>query len=438
MRCLRVCRPEFPLSMHYNKKNPLRRLLSNLSGLRAMAALRYRQYKLLWLGGSFGNLSFWMDEVTRGWLIYELTDSAVQLGLVRGVQAIPFFLLSPLAGSAADRYSRKGQLVIAQGANALIYVAIAFLVFTGEIRPWHVYVTSFLVATAQVFQQPARASLISDAVPRDYLTNAIGLNSLMFNTARGIGPALAGVLIVTTGTGGAFAVQALFLILATACTLPLVSTPHASKSGAGGAVQRESFFRSILEGWKFSWHSEHVRAGLLCATITSLFIIPFTTLLPVFARDLLGVGATGQGLLLTAMGAGAFISAAIVASAGHRLPRGKLMMVSGVLYGVSLVMFAASPWFELSLTVMFLAGLAHVYCSVLVMTLIQSYSPPEFRGRTMAVFSMTQALITLGAMAYGMLSELAGARWSMAIMGSVGSLAMIGMYCAMPGARRVK
>lgn len=420
------------------KKNPLQRLFVAFTGLRAFSPLRYREYKYLWLAGSFGNMGFWMDEVTRGWLIYELTDSAMQLGLVRGVQAIPFILLSPLAGSAADRYSRKGQLVVAQGANALIYVGITLLVLTGGIRPWHVYVASFLVATAQVFQQPSRASLVSEAVPREYLTNAIGLNSLMFNTARGIGPALAGALIVATGTGGAFAVQALCLILATVCTLPMSSTPHAKKGGAAGAAPRESFFRSILEGWQFSWRSEPVRAGLLCATVTCLFIIPFTTLLPVFARDLLNVGATGQGLLLTAMGAGAFISAAIVASAGHRLPRGMLMMVSGMAYGLSLLMFAASPWFGLSLAVMFLAGLVHVYCSVLVMTMIQTYSPPEFRGRTMAVFSMTQALITIGAMGYGMLSELAGARWSMAIMGATGSFFVLVLYLAMPSARRVR
>ena len=414
-------------------------LLAFFSGLRAFAALRYREYKLLWLGGTFGNLSFWMDEVTRGWLIYELTDSAVQLGLVRGVQAIPFILLAPLAGSAADRYSRKGQLLVALGANALIYIAIAALVFAGEIRPWHVYVGSFLAAATQVFQQPARASMISDAVPRDYLTNAIGLNSLMFNTARGIGPALAGALIVLAGTGSAFAVQAVFLLIATALTLPLVSTPHERKRDAGGvAIPRESFLHSILEGWKFSWKSEPVRAGILCATITSLFIIPFTTLLPVFARDLLGVGATGQGLLLTSMGAGAFISAAIVASAGHRLPRGMLMMVSGVLYGISLALFAASPCFKLSLLVLFFAGVVHVYCSVLVMTMIQSYSPPEFRGRTMAVFSMTQALITVGAMGYGFLADLLGARWSMATMGLLGSLFVIVMNFAMPNARRVK
>ncbi|MFM9967209.1 MAG: MFS transporter [Burkholderiales bacterium] len=417
-------------------KSAVLRAFEAVSNLRALAALRYREYRLLWFSGSFGNLSFWMDEVTRGWLIYELTDSAVQLGLVRGVQAIPFFLFSPFAGSAADRYSRKGQLVAAQAVNALIYVVIAALVFAGEVLPWHVYVTSFLVATAHVFQQPVRASLVSDAVPRDYLTNAIGLNSLTFNTARGVGPALAGVLIVTSGTAGAFAAQAFFLIIAMACTIPMLSVQH--NAHMPGGKPRESFFSSILEGWKFSWHNQEVRASLLCAGITALFIIPFTTLLPVFARDLLNVGATGQGLLLTAMGCGAFISAAIVASAGHRLPRGLMMLVSGVLYGISLIGFAASPWFELSLVVMFLAGLVHVYCSVLVMTMVQSYSPPEFRGRTMAVFSMTQALITVGAMLFGLFADLIDARWSMAIMGATGSLFVVGLYFAMPSAKHVR
>lgn len=129
----------------------------------------------------------WMDEVTRGWLIYELTNSAVQLGLVRGVQAIPFLLLSPVAGSAADRYSRKTQVVVAQIVNGLVYAATAMLIFTGQIKPWHVYVTAFLMAIAQTFQQPGRASMIADAVPPAYLTNAIGLNAMIFNVSRSTG-----------------------------------------------------------------------------------------------------------------------------------------------------------------------------------------------------------------------------------------------------------
>ena len=167
-----------------------------------------------------------MDQVTRGWLIYELTDSSLQLGLVRGIQAIPFLLLSPIAGSAADRYSRKMQVVLSQFLNGLIYVVTAVLIFIGEIRPWHVYVTAFLMAVVQVFQQPARGAMVSDAVPPENLTNAIGLNAVVFNVARSTGPALAGMLIALFGTGGSYAVQAFFFLLATVWTLQLRSAQH--------------------------------------------------------------------------------------------------------------------------------------------------------------------------------------------------------------------
>src|SRR5438128_7848823 len=149
--------------------HPLHALLQ----LRAFEALRYRDYRLIWYGQVFASMGTWMDQVTRGWLIYELTDSALQLGLVRGIQAIPFLLLSPVAGSIADRYSRKMQMVVAQFGNGLIYAVTAVLIFTGQIKPWHVYVTAFLMAVVQVFQQPARGAMVSDAVPPENLTNAI-------------------------------------------------------------------------------------------------------------------------------------------------------------------------------------------------------------------------------------------------------------------------
>jgi predicted MFS family arabinose efflux permease len=410
-------------------------LVTALLRLRAFEAFRYREYRLLSYGQFSGNLGTWMDEVSRGWLIYELTNSALQLGLVRGVQVIPFLLLSPLAGSAADRYSRKTQLLIAQTAHGFIFAAMALLIFTGLIRPWHVYLTAFLVAIAQVFQQPARAAMISDTVPPQYLTNAIGLGALVFNVARVIGPALAGALIVASGTGGTYTAQAVVMLLATLWTAQLRPLRRRSR---GDHKPSESFGQSIIEGWKFSWRNEPVRAGILCNMLVSLIIVPFTTLLPVFARDLLGVGATGQGLMLTAMGAGALASAALIASAGHKLSRGILMLGASMLYGLVLVVFAASPWIELSLVMMALAGLCHVHSNALVQTLIQSYSPAEFRGRTLAIFSMSQVLTTVGAMFLGTLSLLLGARWAVAAMGVTGSLAMIVMYLAMPGAKRIR
>jgi predicted MFS family arabinose efflux permease len=319
-----------------------------------------------------------------------------------------------------------------------VYAATALLIFAGRIRPWHVYVTALLMAVAQVFQQPARAAMVADAVPPENLTNAIGLNSVVFNVARSTGPALAGMLIVMFGTAGSYSVQALFFLLATVWTLQLSASKHFSAAGAGHYAHGESFTQSIIEGWKFSWRNEAVRTGLLVVTFASLFIVPFTALLPVFARDVLGVGATGQGMLLTAMGVGALCSAFLIATLGDRLPRGMLMVGGVILYGLAIILFAASPWFKLSLVLMGIVGLCHISAHALVQTVIQSYSPSEFRGRMTAIFHMSQVVMTVGSMLLGALATLWGAPWAVASMGAAGSLAMIAIYVALPRARHIR
>jgi predicted MFS family arabinose efflux permease len=383
-------------------------------------------------------MATWMDQLARGWLIYELTDSALQLGMVRGVQAIPFLLLSPVAGSTADRYSRKMQVMVAQVADGLLYAAIALLIITGQIQPWHVYVTAFAMAIVQTFQQPSRAAMVADAVPPGHLTNAIGLNAMVFNVARSTGPALAGLLIAMYGTAGSYAVQAVFYFLATIWTVMLRSAERSSAGIHADSAHRASFGQSIIEGWKFSLKNEAVRTGLLIVTFASLFIIPFTTLLPVFARDLLGVGASGQGLLLTAMGVGALCSSVLIASLGDRLPRGIFMLGGVTLYGFIVVAFSASPWFELSMVLMAIVGVCHVTSHALVQTVIQTYSPSEFRGRTIAIFHMSQVVLMIGSMLIGALSSLVGARWAAALMSTVGTLTMIAIYVALPRARLIR
>jgi predicted MFS family arabinose efflux permease len=167
-------------------------------------------------------------------------------------------------------------------------------------------------------------------------------------------------------------------------------------------------------------------------------LIPFTTLLPVFARDILQVGARGQGILLTCMGVGALFSSVGVAFLGDRMPRG-LFMIGGVaLYGVLLVIFSASSSFTLSMALMFMIGLCHVTSHALIQIIIQSYSPAEFRGRTMAIFHMTQVILVVGAMAIGSLAALVGARWATTSMSVSGTLAMMAIYALMPRARKIK
>lgn len=381
-------------------------------------------------------MAFWMDQVTRGWLIYELTNSTVQLGLVRGVQALPILLLSPIAGSAADRYSRKMQILVAQILDGAMYGVLALLILSGLVEPWHVYATAFAMAIVQTFQQPARAAIIADVVPGKNLTNAIGLNSVIFNVARSTGPALAGVLIAAYGTGGAYVTQTVFYLLATYWTLRL--RPTEQHTGSSHRHAEVSFGRSIIEGWTFSWRNKTIRAALLITMFASLFIVPFTTLLPVFARDILAVGATGQGLLLTAMGVGALGSAVIITSFGDRLPRGIFMLGGVILYGLGVVVFAASPWFNLSMALMVIVGFANVCSHALVQTVLQTYAPPEFRGRTIALFHMGQVVMTLGSMFLGALAALWGTQWAVASMGAAGALAMLAIQLILPKTRHIR
>jgi MFS family permease len=148
--------------------------------LRAVEALQHREFRLLWYGQVFTSMATWMDSIARGWLIYDLTHSSFQLGLVRGVQAVPTLLLSPIAGSVADLYSRRTQILIAQTLNGLLYAWMALMIFTGAIEPWHVYVTSIGLAGVQTFQQPARVAMVSDTVPPAHLSNGLALNAVVF------------------------------------------------------------------------------------------------------------------------------------------------------------------------------------------------------------------------------------------------------------------
>ena len=409
---------------------------SRIRAHRALTALQFPAFRQICGGQLFGNVGTWMDELSRGWLIYQLTDSVVQLGLARGIQLIPTLLISPFAGMAADRYSRKHLLLVSQLIQGMAFAALAVLIVSGHVAPWHVYVTAVVAGTMQAIQQPARASIVTESVPLESLTNAIGFTSLIYNMARLIGPAFAGAIIALVDTGGAFAVQAACMLIATLWTVRLPAMPHADDGTVGGG--RESFAKSIVEGWKFSWHNRTVRAGILCTTIVCTLMFPFTTLLPAFARDLLGVGAQGQGILLAAMGFGALLSAATIALAGHRLARGRVMIDSSIVYGCALVVFAVSPWYSLSIVAMAVAGLCHVHANALVHTVVQSHSPPEYRGRTMALFNMSQMLSTAGSILVGLLAVPLGSRGTVALMGLAGALGIAVLAWSMPRARQIR
>jgi MFS family permease len=411
--------------------------LGRVLALPTFRAFHYPQFRLLWYGQVGNGLSTWMDQVARGWLMYELTNSAVQLGAVTAIRAIPLLLFSPVAGAMADRYGRRGQLVAAQSVNAVLYGIMAALIYTHLVHPWHVYAIALGSAVVQVFQGPARQAMTSESVQPEDITNAVGVSSIAFNGSRLVGPAIAGVLIAVVGTAGAYVAQAVLYLVSTVWTVQL--DPAWDRNTSAQRKNRSgSLLSSTLEGWTFVRHNETVRTGMIILMMAGLLAQPFGTMLPIYAKDILHAGSTGQGLLLSAMGLGAVLSAVVIASFSDRLPKGYMMTGACFSYGALLVLFAFSQWFVVSLILMVFLGLANVFSNALIQTVVQTHSPSEIRGRVMGIFQQRDLANTAGSMLIGALAGMWGAPWATALMGGTCALGAAAVYLLIPHARKIR
>jgi MFS family permease len=408
-----------------------------VSRVPTFSALQFREYRLLWLGQVGNSMGQWMDRVARGWLMYDLTGSAAQLGFVTAVQALPVLFLSPLAGALADRSNRKIQLIAAQLINGAMNAILATLIVTGHIALWHIYVTGLVNGIVQVFQQPARQSMVPEAVGRENLTNAIGLNTMVFNGARSLGPAIAGLLIGLVGPAGSYFTQAAMYLVASFWTFQ-IRLPGRAPGAATKSGRQSGVLQSTKEGWRYIFGHETIRAGIIVSFLPALLGMPFSALLPVFAKDVLQAGPEGQGLLLTAMGIGALIGAFLIASFGDRLPKGNLMMAGVICYGLGELGFALSHWFGVSLGFMVLLGLCNVSSNALVQTVVQAEAAPEMRGRVMGAFQQNQVLITVGSMTVGALADVFGAQPAVTMMGMACILSALVVYVAIPHIRTIR
>ena len=248
-----------------------------MSRLHTFDSLDIRDYRLLWLGQVDTSLGQWMDSITRGYLIYHITSSPMQLGLAAAMRGIPLFLFGIVAGAVADRSGRKAQLIIAQVTNAILNVILATLVLTDRVEPWHVYLTGFLVGTVQAFQSPARQTLISDIVGSRHLINALALNSMALNSSRAVGPAIAGLLIATVGVHGSYYVQAFMYIIATIWTMQM-RIPERSREFAG--VANEPLWQSIKAGFAYVNADGNIRTQLILALGPITLALPLPTCCP--------------------------------------------------------------------------------------------------------------------------------------------------------------
>jgi MFS family permease len=295
-----------------------------------------------------------------------------------------------------------------------------------------------VTSIVQVFQVPVRHALVPESVDRAHLTNAISLNSLAFNVSRSVGPATAGGLIAVVGAGGSYLAQAMIFALSTLWTvqLRLPNQPPGSEDRLQG--RQPTIWRSTLAGWRYVLDHATIRTGLIVSAVVSFFGMSSSTLLPVFAKDVLQGGSTAQGLLLGAAGIGAVASAMFVAVIGDQLPKGSLMIGGVVAYGLSTLAFSASHWLGVSILLMLVTGACNVACTTVIQTVLQAHAAPPMRGRVMAVYQQHHILIAGGGLLAGAVATVFGAPLTVGMLGTACVLGALAMYFAVPLVRTLR
>jgi MFS family permease len=393
--------------------------------------MQHRNYRLFFLGQLVSLIGTWMQSVAQSWLVYRLTGSAVLLGTVGFASQIPVFLLSPLGGVMADRRDRRRVLLATQAVSMLLALTLALLTLSGRIQVWQVLVLAGLLGVANGFDIPARQAFVVELVGRQDLVNAIALNSSMFNGARIVGPALAGVVVAAVGEGWCFFANGVsyVAVLASLAALRLPARP-------APAVGRASPVAQILEGWRFVARTGPIRALLLLLGLVSLTGMPYAVLMPVMAEDVLHAGASGLGLLMGASGTGALAGALVLARRTSLAGLGTWVASAALAFGVALIAFSLSRHFWLSVVLLLPVGFAMLLQMSSSNTLIQSMVPDELRGRVMAAYSMMfMGMAPLGALLAGTLAETVGAPATIAIGGVVCIAGALVFRSRLPGIR---
>ncbi len=366
-------------------------------------ALRHRNFVLLWSGLIVSNIGTWIQEVGVGWLVLQLTDSPLWLGLLGLSFALPMILLPLVGGAVADRVDRIRLLYVTQTAQMLISFALAVLTWTGLINVWYILAASFTTATIMAFDNPARRALIPDLIPQQDLMNALSLSSMTFTGAALIGPAIAGALLNPLGVGALFFLDGISYL----AVLIALGSMRDVRTRSGGL--QASIGRSMLAGLAYAWRTRFVFILLMLATLTNLFGRSHRNLLPIFARDIWQSGADGYGFLLSAMGAGALVGAFGLAAVRQLKRQGMVMAISGLLFSASIILFALSPSFIMGIFLLFFSGAMYALFSSLNATFLQAEVPRELQGRIMSLYTITLlGFPALGAMGAGALAELLG------------------------------
>jgi len=357
-----------------------------------------------------------MQTVAQSWLVYQLTGSSLKLGAVGFASQIPVFLVAPIGGTVADRVNRHRIVIATQVASMILAFILAALTLTHTVKVWHIFVLAALLGVVNAFDIPGRQSFLVDMVGRDDLMNAIALNSSMFNGARVIGPAIAGILLVKIGEGGCFLANGIsYIAVIIGLLMMKVECKPRSKS--------DSPIDDIIEGFRWVSRTGPIRALLLLLGLVSLVGMPYTVLMPVFADHVLHAGARGLGTLMGFTGVGALLGALTLAMRSGVKGLGRLVWICCGGFGISLIAFSFSKLLWLSAVLLIPVGFFIMLQMACSNTLIQAMVPDALRGRVMALYSMMfMGMAPFGALLGGAMADRMGAPITVAV-GGVASIA---------------
>ena len=378
-----------------------------------LRALRHRNFQLFFAGQLISLIGTWMQNVAQSWLVYRLTGSSALLGMVGFAGQIPVFLISPLGGLIADRYSRQRTVIATQTSALILAFVLAGLTLTGRVQVAHIFVLAALLGVVNAFDIPARQSFLVEMVGREDLINAIALNSSMFNGARIVGPAVAGILVAAIGEGWCFFANGVSYI-AVIAGLMMIRVPPTNPVKEGSAISH------IIEGFRFAASATPIRALLLLLGLVSLTGMPYAVLMPIFAGQIFHSGARGLGILMGFSGVGALIGALALAARQQVIGLGRWVAVSTGVFGVSLILFSFAPSFWLAAALLVPVGLAMMTQMGASNTLIQTMTPDALRGRVMSVYSMMfMGMAPAGALLAGVMAGRFGAPRTVAAGGVI-------------------
>jgi len=384
-----------------------------LTRFQTLRSLRHRNFRLLVIGALLSNAGDFMQNVAQSWLVWHLTGSAFLLGVVSFFDSIPRLLLGALGGAIADRFDRRRLLILTQTLGMIQAFVYWFDVYFNFISYWHILLLACLLGIVNTLNQTARQSLVNSLVPREDLANAIALHASVFNLSRILGPSVGGVVIATVGIAGCFFLNAVSF-LALILTLILMELPAWDFSSS-----RAGLWREIQEGYQYLRSNSQMFAIVGLSYVVATVGAPYATFVPVFATNILRVGPTGFGLLMSAPGIGATAAALWLASLTTVMPNPFWVCALVLGYGLFLGLFAASHFFILSLVLLISVGFCFIAFRASVNTSLQAQTPPHLLGRVLSFFFMDRGLWSIGGLVLGSVASMIGIKWTVEIAAAI-------------------